>query len=71
MLIVEKEFLEWKQSDVTQQFFKALKSTRESLKENLIRGNYENEDFVKGKASAFFDLIEMSYEDFKEAVDGE
>lgn len=71
MLIQEPEWLEWKQNDVTQQFFKALKKTREYLKENLIRGNFENEDYVKGKAATLQDLLEMSVQDLQEIINGE
>ena len=68
MLISVEELQEWKQHDVTQEFFKSLKKTREYLKENLIRGNFENEDYVKGKAATLLDLLEMSVEDLQEIM---
>ena len=41
------------------------------FRSNLIRGNYENEDFVKGKAATLLDLLEMSQEELQEIMNGE
>lgn len=71
MLIAEREYLEWKQTEVTQALIKALKKAREGLKEGLIRSNYDNEEFVKGKAQAYQDLIEMNYRELQEMLNDE
>ena len=71
MLISVNEIQEWKQHEITQEFFKALKRSREFLKENLIRGNFENEDFVKGKAGALQDLLGMTVEEIQEMMNDE
>lgn len=63
-----EEFLDWKQNETTVTFFKALRNAREVWKEELIRGNIENEEFVKGKAQAFLDLTVMTYEDMMEIL---
>lgn len=66
--ILESEFLEWKQHDCTYAFFKALKSKREVMKEDLVEGRYDNPEFARGKASALREILEMSYEEYLEAV---
>lgn len=68
MVLTEEEFLDWKQNDVTIAFFKALKNHREFLKENLIRGSYENEEFVKGKGSALLEITEMKHNEVMEIM---
>lgn len=67
MVITESEFLEWKQNDVTRQFMSNLKTVREKLKENLILGVYDNPKFVRGKATAVQEIVEMDYKEFQEA----
>lgn len=66
--IQEQEFLEWKQHEVTKYFLEALKKAREVWKEDLIRSNYANEEFVKGKAQAFLDVVEMKYKEVMEIM---
>lgn len=68
MILTPDEFLEWKQLEITKEFFKALKAHREIMKEALINGLYENEEFAKGKATALKQLIEMTYEDMMEIL---
>ncbi len=68
LTVQEQEFLEWKQNNVTVLFFASLKNAREMWKEGLIKDNYDNEDFVKGKAQAFQDAIEMTYQEMMETI---
>jgi len=68
MVITEDEFLRWKEDDTTKSFFKGVFKVRETMKENLILGIYDNPEFVCGKASALQELIEMKYDDFQEAM---
>ena len=68
MAITEIEFQNWKEDAVTQGLMRAMRKTREELKENLIRGAYENSEFVQGKALCLQELLEMKYEDFMEAL---
>lgn len=68
IVVQENEYQEWKQIETTQLFFKSLFKVREHLKENLIRGSYENEEFVKGKAGALQDLLDMTYEELMEIM---
>lgn len=71
MIFSEDEFLEWKQNPVTVEFFRLLKTKREEFKENLIADVYEDEGFVKGKASAMLELIEMKWSDLQEGIYGQ
>lgn len=61
MVLQESEWLEWKQLDVTKEFFKALKKKREEFKENLANDVYENDSLVKGKAMALLEILEMTF----------
>lgn len=70
MILTEEEFLEWKEHPVTKEFFKVLTLTRENLKENLIRDLYDNDEFVKGKATALLELLEMTFNEIKEVTYG-
>lgn len=67
MVLTESEFLEWKQNDVTKQFMNNLKIIREKLKENLVLDIYDNPKFVRGKATAVQEILEMDYNEFMEA----
>lgn len=66
--VTEEDFLRWKEDEVTIQFFAGLKQVRESMKENLILGLYDNSEFVQGKACALQELLEMHYNEFMEAT---
>jgi len=66
VVIIEEEFLNWKEDDVTKQFFKGLKSIRETMKEQMILGLYDNPEFARGKATVLQELLEMDYNEFME-----
>ena len=66
MVLTEQEWLEWKQLDVTQEFFKNLKKAREKIKEDVINGLYANDEFAKGKATCIQELLELDYNEFME-----
>ena len=68
MILTEEEFLEWKTSPVTKEFFRLLLLKREEFKEDLILSVYENEETVKGKALVLQELMEMKYEDMSEEM---
>lgn len=65
--LTEEEFLRWKEDEVTVLFFKMLHLTRETMKEHMILGIYDNPEFVHGKAQAIQELLEMKYNEFMEA----
>lgn len=65
--ISEEEFLRWKEDEVTIRFFEGLRKIRETMKEHMILGLYDNPEFVQGKAQAVQELIEMKYNEFMEA----
>jgi len=64
--LTRQEYEEWRQHPVTLFILTSLEKKREELKENLVLDNYENEDFVKGKASAILEILEMQYTDVME-----
>lgn len=64
----EVEWNEWKQNETTKTFFAALVNARELWKEDLIRSHFENEEFVKGKAQAYQDLLSMNYLELMEIL---
>ena len=66
MILTKGEFLDWKGNPTTQYFFKALKNSREILKEEYVLGLYEEAGKVEGKAQLLRDLIEMDYETLQE-----
>jgi hypothetical protein len=66
--VTPEEFAEWKLHETTQQFFRAIRNHREVMKEDLIKGLYDNPEFARGKGQAFLDIIEMKYEDFAEIM---
>jgi len=66
VVLTEEEWAEWKLHPTTKYFFKALSKGREFYKEELVRNNVANEDFLKGKAGMIQDILEMSYEDIQE-----
>lgn len=71
MLVIEEEWLSWKQHPVTEEYFKMLVKERERVKENLVMGAYEDVGKAQGVAQALLDLKEMKYADFREASYGE
>lgn len=67
MVITEDEFLHWKEDEITKQFFKCLAISRETMKENMILGLYDNPEVVVGKGIVLKELLEMNYNEFQEA----
>jgi len=66
--VTHQEFEEWKNHSVTKAFYKALKSNREELKENLVVGIYEphQELEVKGICKSVSNILDMDYEQLME-----
>jgi hypothetical protein len=58
-----EEFEEWKQNPVTKQLMKMLLADRETMKEGLIGGSFEDEQEVKGRCRAIAIVITLEYED--------
>jgi hypothetical protein len=68
MVLTKEEFLEWKENPSTKYFFKALRNAREVLKEEHIRGCYEEVGKAEGKAQLLQDLIYLNYETLQEIM---
>lgn len=56
-------FDEWKASGVTIRLMKLLDADRESMKEGIIYGTFENEEEVKGRCRAIAIILNLEYED--------
>lgn len=67
MVVTEDEFLRWKEDEITKQFFKCLAMSRETMKENMILGLYDNPEIVVGKGIVLKELLDMKYDEFQEA----
>lgn len=67
MVVTEDEFLRWKEDEITKQFFKCLAMSRETMKENMILGLYDNPEIVVGKGIVLKELLDMKYNEFQEA----
>lgn len=68
VIITPEEFKEWQQSNVTKALMEGLVVSREIIKEGLVRSNFENEEFAKGKAQMLLDIREITYEDLQEMI---
>jgi hypothetical protein len=68
MVLTEEEWQEWKTNSITKEFFKALIKERETVKEQLVMGLYEEEGLARGVAKCLKDLTDMTYNDFREAA---
>lgn len=67
MLVIEQEWLEWKEHPVTKEFFNMCIKERDTIKEELVLGLYkEREDVAQGIAKCLLDLKEIQYSDFRE-----
>ena len=66
MIYTKDEWDDWKQHPVTKEFFRMLAKERESVKENLVLGIYEEDERARGIAKCLLDVIEMTYDDFRE-----
>lgn len=70
MLVVQEEWLEWKQHPTTIEFFKSLDREREHIKEQLVLGLFEEDEKARGIAKCLLDLQEMKYEEWREVAYG-
>lgn len=66
-VVTQQEFLEWKDSNVTKAFMKALRNDYEYLKEAILEGT-DNDEAVRGRAKAVSQILSMSYEDLLDAM---
>ena len=71
MILTEEEWLDWKQSPTTQEFFKYLHLERERVKELLVLGLYEEDDRARGIALCLEQLAVLDYDTLREAMYGE
>mgnify|MGYP003350460358 CR=1 FL=1 len=53
---------------MTKALKEALSNEREFLKEQLIRGQADNPEYIKGIASAALSVTQMTYEDLQEGI---
>lgn len=70
MVITPEEWDEWKHHHITKAFFSAMKDRREEIKENLVMGSYEEDGYARGAAQVLLNILEMSYDEFKEEIHG-
>ena len=68
MVLTQEEWDSWKQSPVTKEFFKMLVKERESVKEELVLGNYEEDEKARGIARCLSDLSSLDYDSFREVA---
>jgi len=68
MVLTEQEFLEWKEHPATKTLMKALRNDREFMKEQLCRGQVENEEEVRGRCNAILNIIALDYKDLVEGA---
>ena len=71
MILTEEEWMLWKDSQTTREFFRMLKVERERVKELLILGLYEKDEQARGIARCLEQLQEMDFMDFREVMYGE
>jgi hypothetical protein len=70
-VITQEEYNEWRSQEVTKQFFKFLKHSKEGLKEDWVRGIYEDDENLRGRCQMLTLVIDVEYEDVMERVNGE
>jgi len=68
MVLTEQEFLEWKEHPATKTLIKALRNDREFMKEQLCRGQVENEEELRGRCNAILNLMDLKYQDLVEGA---
>lgn len=61
--VTKESFEEWSYHPVTRKLMSALKEDRESMKEGLVQGLFENEEEVKGRCKALQLILDLEYED--------
>lgn len=65
-VVTQDTFDEWKSNPVTQKFLEMLYQDRETMKEGLIYGAYDDESEVKGRCRAIAIILSLQYEDLFE-----
>jgi len=68
MVLTQEEWDSWKQEVVTKEFFKMLAKEREDVKEQLVLGNYEEDEKARGIAKCLLDLSSLDYDGFREVA---
>ena len=68
IVLTEQEYQDWLVHPATKCLFKALTNDREFIKEQLIRGNIDNEEEAKGRCNAVLNIINIGYEDLVEGA---
>ncbi|CAB4169933.1 hypothetical protein UFOVP907_33 [uncultured Caudovirales phage] len=58
-----ENFEEWKHHPVTKRFMKMLHTDRESMKEGLVNGSFEDEMEIKGRCRVIAVILNTEYED--------
>jgi hypothetical protein len=66
-LVTEGNFEEWKSHPVTKRLMKMLSDDRETMKEGLVNGSFEQEEEVKGRCRAIAIILNLEYFDLFEA----
>jgi aminoglycoside phosphotransferase len=59
-------FEEWKHHPVTKRLMKMLATDRETMKEGLVNGSFDDEQEVKGRCRAIAIILNLEYEDLFE-----
>ena len=59
-------FEEWKHHPVTKRLMKMLGTDRETMKEGLVNGSFDDEQEVKGRCRAIAIILNLEYEDLFE-----
>jgi len=66
--VSRENFEEWKHHPVTKKLMKLLLEDRESMKEGLIHGAFQDEAEVKGRCRAIGIILTLEYEDLQQVV---
>lgn len=67
-VVSPENFEEWIHHPVTKRLMKMLKQDRETMKEGLVNGSFEDEAEVKGRCRAIAIIIDLEYHDLFEAA---
>lgn len=63
-----ENFEEWEHHPVTKRLMKLLEKDRETMKEGLVNGSFDDEAEVKGRCRAIAIILNLEYEDLFEAT---